>query len=297
MMARKMHDDQIDSNAALVHSLLSVQFPRWANLSIEAVRSTGTDNALYRLGNEMVVRMPLRPSATHSIDKEHRWLPLMAQQLPVQIPVPIARGEPTGEFPWPWSVVSWIDGTDATAATKFHHRTPIDIAHVVAALHSIDPTGGPEPDPEFGRGVPLANRDRLTRWAIDELGTMIDYEAAITLWECAVEVPEWDRPAVWVHGDIASGNILVRDGRVVAVIDWGCLGVGDPACDLIIAWEMFDPIARHLFRSELEVDDATWERGRGWALSTAVAELSYYRQTNQFMAGRARRQIAAVLNG
>ena len=296
-MAQKMHDDQIDSDAALVRSLLGAQFPQWSNLSIEEVRSTGTDNALFRLGGEMVIRMPLRPSATASIEKERLWLPQMAHQLPVEIPVQIARGDPTEEFPWPWSVVRWIDGEVAATATFSDRQSAIDIARFVAALHSIDPTGGPEPDADSGRGVPLGNRSQTTRWAIDALGTAIDIEAALTRWEEALEAPVWDKPAVWVHGDVASGNILFRDGHLAAVIDWGCLGVGDPACDLIVAWEMFDADSRDAFRSELGVDGDTWERGRGWALSTAVAELSYYRDTNQFMADRARRQLAAVLGG
>jgi aminoglycoside phosphotransferase (APT) family kinase protein len=245
----------------------------------------------------MVVRMPLRPSATGSIEKEHLWLPRLAAELPVEIPVPIGRGDPTGEFPWPWSVVSWIDGVDATTADTVSLQVATDAAHFIRALHSIDPTGGPAPEAEFGRGIPLDERDRFTRWAIEASGPSIDAHAAISRWEEALKAPKWNRPAVWVHGDIASGNILLRDGHLAAVIDWGCLGIGDPACDLIIAWEMFDPGSRDSFRTELGVDDATWERGRGWALSTAVAELSYYRDTNPFMAARARRQLTAVLNG
>jgi aminoglycoside phosphotransferase (APT) family kinase protein len=271
--------------------------PQWGNLPIEAVESTGTDNALYRLGGEMVVRMPLRPSATGAIEKEHRWLPVLAPNLPVEIPVPIARGEPTQGFPWPWSVVSWVEGEEASTARFSNHQAATEIAHFVNALHSIDPAGGPEPDGDLARGVPLAVRDQFTRRAINASVALIDTDAVMTSWEEALEAPVWNRPAVWVHGDIAAGNILFRDGRLAAVIDWGCLGVGDPACDLIIAWEIFDADSRDVLRSELGVDDASWERGRGWALSTGIAELSYYQDTNQFMADRARRQVAAAVNG
>jgi len=291
-----MHDDQIDSDVDLVHSLLEAQFPQWAVLPIELVKSTGTDNALYRLGDDMVVRMPLRPSATGAIEKEHRWLPVLAPNLPLEIPVPIARGQPAPEFPWPWSVVSWLEGEDASTATFSGHQAATDVARFVAALHSVDPTGGPAPQANLGRGVPLADRDQFTRWAINASDASVDSDALATCWDEALKVPAWNRPAVWVHGDVAAGNILFREGRLTAVIDWGCLGVGDPACDLIIAWEIFDPDSRDVFRSELGVDDATWERGRGWALSTAVAELSYYRETNPFMATRARRQLAATLD-
>jgi aminoglycoside phosphotransferase (APT) family kinase protein len=294
-MTPKMHDDQIDSDVDLVRSLLEAQLPQWANLAIEKVESTGTDNALYRLGRDMVVRIPLRPSATGSIENESLWLPMLRPHLPVEIPVLIARGESTHEFPWPWSVVSWIEGEDASTANFSDHQAATDVARFVAALHSIDPTGGPEPQANLGRGVPLADRDQVTRWAINASVTLVDTDAVMTGWDEALKVPAWNRPAVWVHGDVAAGNILFRDGRLTAVIDWGCLGVGDPACDLIIAWELFDADSRAVLRSELQVDDATWERGRGWALSTAIAELPYYQDTNQFMADRARRQLTAVL--
>jgi aminoglycoside phosphotransferase (APT) family kinase protein len=296
-MTPKMHDDQIDSDVDLVRSLLEAQLPQWANLPIEKVESTGTDNALYRLGSEMVVRMPLRPSATGSIEKEHLWLPLLAPHLPLEVPVPIARGEPTQKFPWPWSVMSWIEGEDATTAKYSSHRAATSVARFTAALHSIDLSGGPKPHGNLGRGVPLVNRDQYTRWAINASGALVDTDAVLTRWEAALKVPAWNGPAVWVHGDVAAGNILFRDGQLVAIIDWGILGVGDPACDLIIAWEIFDADSRDVLRSELGVDDATWERGRGWALSTAIAELSYYQDTNQFMAVRARRQLAAALGG
>jgi aminoglycoside phosphotransferase (APT) family kinase protein len=291
-----MHDDQIDSDVTLVRFLLEAQLPQWADLPLAEVESSGTDNALYRLGPDLVVRMPLRPSATVSIEKEHRWLPLLAPHLPLEIPVPMARGEPTPQFPWPWSVVSWIEGEDAITASFPIHQAATDVGRFIAVLHGIDPTGGPEPRGSSGRGVPLANRDRSTRWAIEAAGALVDTGAIIAGWEKALMVPAWNRPGVWVHGDVAAGNILFRAGRLTAVIDWGCLGIGDPACDLIIAWEIFDADARAVLRSELGVDDATWERGRGWALSTAIGELSYYRDTNPFMAGRARRQLAAALN-
>jgi aminoglycoside phosphotransferase (APT) family kinase protein len=296
-MKRRMHADQIDSDAALVRSLLAEQFPEWADLPIEEVDSTGTDNALYRLGGDLVVRMPMRPSAIAAIDKETYWMPFLAARLPVEVPVPMGWGTPTSGFPWPWSVVSWIDGEDATTANFTGHQAAVDTAHVIAALHSIDPTGGPVPEAPYGRGVPLADRDVFTRRAIAASDPSIDTDAAVRAWEESLRIPAWNRPGVWIHGDIASGNILIRGGRLTALIDWSCLGVGDPACDLIIAWEIFDAAERALLRSELGIDEATWERGRGWALSTAVSELSYYRDTNQFMAARARRQITAVLHG
>lgn len=296
-MAPKMHDDQVATDVGLVRRLLEAQQPRWAHLGIEAVSSTGTDNAMYRLGDDMVVRLPLRPSAALPVDKEHRWLPVLAPHLPLAIPVPLVRGEPTDAYPWPWSVYPWFDGEDGTRATFDQRRAAFDLARFIAALHSIDPTGGPEPGiANFGRGVPLAERDRGTRRAISDSSDLVDAGALTLAWEEALRAPPWDQPPVWVHGDIASGNLLFDHERLCAVIDFGGLGVGDPACDLIVAWELLDAESREVLRSELRVDDATWARGRGWALSTAIVALPYYQHTNALMAAQARHKLAAVLD-
>lgn len=291
-----MHHDEIDTDVDLVRRLIAAQKPPWAGLPIAPVTSTGTANAMYRLGDGMVVRLPLRPSGTRAVEKEHRWLPALAPQLPVGIPLPLLRGRPTDDYALPWSVYPWFEGEDATTATFDPGQAASDVAGFVDALRSIDPTGAPEPSAAaYGRGVPLAARDDYTRRAIDASRHLVDTDAVTSAWEAARRVPEWDRPAVWVHGDIASGNLLFRDGRLSAVIDFSSLGIGDPACDLIVAWEMFDAESRQVLRSELQVDDATWERSRGWALSTAIVALPYYEETNPFMAAQARHKLAVVL--
>jgi aminoglycoside phosphotransferase (APT) family kinase protein len=298
-MAPKMHHDEIDTDVRLVRRLLEAQQPQWAGLPIEPVASTGTDNALYRLGADMVVRLPLRPASTGPVDKEHRWLPVLAPHLPLAVPVPLAKGEPVDGYPWPWSVYPWFEGEDATAARFDRRQAARDLADFIAALQSLDTRGGPAPSAaNFGRGVPLADRDHVTRKAIRASDDLIDDTAALTAaWEDALRAPPWDRPPVWVHGDIAAGNLLIRHGRLSAVIDWGALAVGDPACDLMVAWELFDAESRQVLRAELGVDDATWARTRGWALSTAIVALPYYQDTNAFMAAQARRKLAVVLGG
>ena len=291
-----MHHDEIDSDSDLVRQLLRAQQPQWADLPIEPVSSTGTDNALYRLGDDMVVRLPLRPSSVGPVDKEHRWLPELAPHLPLEIPVPLVRGQPIEGYPWPWSVYPWLEGEDASLAHFDLRQAAADLAAFIAALHSLDPSGGPKPSiANFGRGVPLSRRDRDTRRAISASHDLIDTAAVTAAWDKALGVPTWDRPPVWIHGDLAAGNLLVQDGRLTAVIDWGALGVGDPACDLMVAWELFDAESREVLRTELAVDDATWERGRGWALSTAIVALPYYQHTNAFMAAQARHKLAVVL--
>jgi aminoglycoside phosphotransferase (APT) family kinase protein len=292
-----MHPDEIDHDVSLVRFLVQMQCPEWAPLPVEPVASTGTDNALYRIGEAMVARLPLKPSSIEPAEKEHQWLPVLAPRLPVATPVPLFRGMPTERYPWPWSVYPWFEGEDAITAHMDAGDLARDLGCFIRSLEAIDPTGGPEPSrANFGRGVPLAMRDAMTRDAIRAAGGLVDTDAVTEAWEDALRAPAWDRPPVWVHGDISSGNLVIQDGRLAAVIDWGCLGIGDPACDLVVAWELFDGDARAILRAELGADDAMWARSRGWALSTAMMALPYYQHTNAFMAAQARHKLAIVLN-
>jgi aminoglycoside phosphotransferase (APT) family kinase protein len=297
MPAARMHADEVDTDASLVRRLLASQFPQWADLPIEPVPSAGTDNALYRLGDDRVVRLPRRPAATAQVDKEHRWLPKLAPLLPLAIPVPLARGEPGEGYPWRWSVYRWLDGEIATVERLADPcRAANEIAQFVAALQAIDATAGPPPGRHnFFRGVPLALRDPYTRAALAALGDLIDVGAATAAWDAALRAPVWHGAPVWIHGDLQPGNLLSVGGRLRAVVDFGCLGVGDPACDCIVAWNFFSGEAREAFRAALAVDDATWARGRGWALSTSLIALPYYRTTNPRLAAISQRTIDEVL--
>lgn len=286
-----MHSNEFEIDASLVVRLLESQFPAWASLPIELVTSTGTDNAMYRIGDDMAVRLPRIPSIVRQVDLEWSWLPRLGPLLPVAIPSPLGRGRPGEGYPWPWSVYSWLDGENPQLDRLSEPQVlAADLAGFVAALHRIDPTGGPLAD----RGVPLAMRDRSTRAAIEQLHGTIDTDAATSAWEAALEVPEWVGPPVWIHGDISPGNVLLTEGRVAAVIDFGCLGVGEPACDLIVAWNLLPEHARDVFRAGTGVDAATWARGRGWALSVALLQLPYYRDTNPGLAANARHVIHEV---
>lgn len=297
MSVGKMHTDEVPTDVALVRRLLAAQFPEWADLPIEPVPSSGTDNALYRLGDDMVVRLPRIHWAIGQVEKEQRWLPQLAPRLPFAIPVPLAMGTPGEGYPWNWSVCSWIKGETATnARIADPHQLAADLARFVTALQGIDPAGGPSPgQSSSGRGVPLATRDASTRAAIDSLHGMIDTAAATVAWDTALQALAWDDAPVWIHGDIAPGNLLIEDGRLNAVIDFGCLGVGDPACDLQVAWNFLSTETRDVFRTALAVDDATWARGRGWALSVALIALPYYQTTNPVLAGISRYAINEVL--
>jgi aminoglycoside phosphotransferase (APT) family kinase protein len=297
MSAPRIHADQLESDEVLVRRLISDQFPHWADLPVRAVPSSGTENAIYRLGDAMVVRLPCRPVRNDQIEKLDQWLPRLAPHLPLAIPEPLARGASSKDFPVAWSIVRWLEGEEARPERL---ADPIEAARTLAAfvraLICADATGGPAPGMHnFWRGVPLAARDAMTRKCIRESEGLVDTQAVMRAWEHDLVAPVWDKPPTWLHGDLAPDNLLVSDGRPSAVIDWGGLGVGDPATELLPAWTLFRGASREAYREALAFDDATWARGRGLALSTAIVALPYYNDTLPVRADRARAMIREVL--
>jgi aminoglycoside phosphotransferase (APT) family kinase protein len=259
----------------LVSRLVATQFPHWADLALTRVELDGWDNTTFRLGERLSARLPSADRYVPQLEKEHRWLGVLAPQLPQRIPEPVAKGVPGCGFPRPWSVYRWLPGEVATVERVGDlNRFAIDLADFLAALYAIDPAGGPPAgEHSFFRGGPLATYDGDARAAIAALNGEIDTAAATSVWEAALAAP-WHGPAVWVHGDVTAANLLVRCGRLSAVIDFGCSTVGDPACDMAIAWTFFHGDSRDAFRERLAVDDATWARGRGWALWKAMITLA-----------------------
>ena len=294
MATRRMHADEIATNVRLVRRLLAGQFPHWAGLAIDLVDSYGTDHDIYRLGDDLAVRLPRIGWATQQAATEAEWLPRLAPQLPLAVPVPLAMGEPADGYPFAWSVYRWLPGDNANGTIDDLNQAAVDLAAFVTALREVDATGA-HPRPPGGRGAPLAELDEPVRRSIAELGDRIDGDAAARSWEASLEVPAWDGGEVWVHGDLLPGNLLVEDGRLSAVIDFGGLNVGDPACDLQPAWNVFAGESRARYRAELLVDDASWLRGRGWALCQAVVALPYYWHTNPGMIRQASHALAEVL--
>lgn len=292
-----MHDGEIVADPALVGRLLAAQFPQWAHLPLTPVPSAGTDNSIYRLGDDMLVRLPRVEWSVAQVEKEQRWLPRLAPHLPLAVPSPLGQGVPGEGFPWPWSVYRWLDGETASLDRMVDPCVVAeDLARFITALWRVDATGGPPPGPHnFGRGVPLADRDAATATALAALTDVIDVDAAGAAWTAAVRTPGWHERPLWIHGDLMPGNILLSRGRLTGVIDFGGLGVGDPACDLTVAWNLFRGASRKAFRTALAVDDDTWARGRGWALSVALIQLPYYLTTNPVIAENARGVINEVL--
>jgi aminoglycoside phosphotransferase (APT) family kinase protein len=263
--------DRSTITAGLVADLVAAQFPRWAHLPVRPVDLDGHDNATVRLGDDLSVRLPSADSYVPQVDKEHRWLPVLAPHLPLPIPEPVARGVPAPAFARPWSVYRWRAGEPALAGrVDDETRLATDLAAFLAALQRVDPADGPAAGAHsFFRGGPMESLDADARGAIAALSGEVDAGAATAVWEAALATA-WQRPPVWVHGDVANSNLLVAHGRLCAVLDFGCSAVGDPACDLAIAWTFFAGESRRAFRDGLPLDEGTWARGRGWALWKAL---------------------------
>lgn len=269
-MTSGVEEPGIAINVELVRRLIALQFPEWSGLPVMAVEPGGWDNRTFRLGEHMSVRLPSALAYAAQVEKEQEWLPKLAPRLPVAIPVPLAKGAPAEGYPWSWSVYRWLDGEPVTASPiPDPTGLALSIARFLAALHRVDTTGGPPPGPHnFGRGGRLALYDAETRSTLAALAGRLDTAVAGDIWAAALS--EWHGPALWVHGDMSAGNLLVQDGALCAVIDFGCAAVGDPACDLVIAWTLFSGESREAFRAALPIDKDTWDRARGWALWKAL---------------------------
>ena len=260
----------------LTRRLVSAQFPQWSDLPIEPVANGGWDNRTFHLGTDMLVRLPSASEYAQAVEKEHRWLPALGPQLPLPIPVPLAKGEPSPDYPHAWSIYGWLDGVTATADRIAEPvRFALDLADFLAALQSIDAAEGPQPGVHnWFRGGTLRTYAHDTQRALEELAGHVNVELAREIWANALAAP-WDGVDRWFHGDVAEGNLLLRDGQLAAVIDFGTCGVGDPACDLAIAWTLLPDDARQAFRDRLSVDAASWARGRGWALWKTLANCAH----------------------
>ncbi len=282
---------------ALASRLVAAQFPQWRRLSIEPVETAGWDNRTFRLGENMIVRLPRAAAYAAQVEKEHRWLPKLAPLLPLQIPMPLAMGEAAEGYPWKWSVYRWIEGeTAAPERIGDLNDFATDLAEFLIALQRIDTMDGPRPGPHnFHRGGSLMTYDAATRQAIAVLNAKLDTQAATEVWEMGLE-SSWGHPPVWLHGDVSAGNLLICDGRLSAIIDFGMAGVGDPASDLSIAWTLFGGESRATFRAMLPLDAGTWARGRAWTLWKALIVAAGLTETNAVESARPWSVIDEVLS-
>jgi aminoglycoside phosphotransferase (APT) family kinase protein len=272
----KRHEDEVLVGEELVRKLLRAQFPAWADLPLRPVEPSGTDHTIFRLGDELVARFPAVEYATQQAAREARWVPFLAPQVPLELSVPVALGEPGEGYPWAWSVVRWIDGERATRDNLDLSEAAVDLAQFIRALQACDPTGGPEPGQTTSfRGMPLSVWDgRLDPW-IAKLDGVPGMSHAVAAYEEGRAAPPWDRSPVWLHGDL-TGNLITRGGRLVGAIDSG-FAIGDPACDLMPGWTIFRGDERRRFFAEVGLDEATILRSRAWAIAPALIGYSYYR--------------------
>jgi aminoglycoside phosphotransferase (APT) family kinase protein len=289
----------INIDSYLVHRLIKAQFPQWAALPIRPVELSGWDNRTFHLGDSMTIRLPSQAHYAAQVEKEQFWLPKLAPFLPLPIPKPLAMGKPQAEYPWPWSVYQWIEG-DTACIDKISNLSDfaLKLAEFLKAIQTIDASEGPEAGPQnFYRGGSLKIYDAETRQAIQNLNHKTEVNRLTELWEKALS-SEWEFPPVWIHGDIALGNLLVKNGELSAVIDFGQLGIGDPACDLVIAWTLFHGESRDIFRRALSLDEKPWERAMGWALWKALIIYTALPGTNHspIEIEKSRRVIDEILN-
>jgi len=291
----QMHEDQVAVDVSLVRRLLAAQLPDLADLPVTPVTEHGTDHALFRLGHDLVGRFPVIGWADGQAELEAQWLPGLAEHLPVRLSVPVALGHPDQGYPFRWSVNPWLPGRTPTLEEATTERLGAQLGAFVRALQAC-PTDGAGP---FGsRGGPLseADRDQLTREGLAEAADLVDADAALEVWEAARAAPPWDRPPVWFHGDLLPGNLLVDErGDLAAVLDWGPWGAGDPACELAVCWTTLGDAGREAFREAVAPDEASWLRGRGWAVSISAIAIPYYRHSVPEFAERGIRTIERVL--
>jgi len=285
-----MHDNEFPINVELVRSLVRTKFDPGQEFEVTAVDSEGTDNALYRVGGRLVARFPRIESASLNVRREWEWLGRLAGRFKLSIPEPVHFGEPGATFPWPWILTSWIDGECARADDPGLRGAADDLGAFIVEMHAVAPEGAPRSP----RGGNLVDRDEATRRALAKCGRWINVEGALAEWDRALSATVEAVPEVMVHGDLAPGNVIVRDGHVVGVIDFSTITLGDGACDFMVAWNLLDAAARRQLRLVSEVDEATWLRGRGWALSVAALQLPYYATRNRALAANSRRVFAEL---
>ena len=291
MNTQKMHIDEVDIDNALVSKLITRQFPEFSDLPINHINSHGTDNVIFRLGEDMAIRLPRIKEAADNIEKEYKWLPKLAPLLPLQIPIPLKKGTADENYPYPWYIYRWLKGNSATNEKINLVQAAKDLGEFIYALKKVDAKTAPP----SRRGLPLSSCDKETREAIILLKNTFNIDQIKNAWQQALAVPLYKGDPVWIHGDLLPSNMLVENGKLTAILDFGISGTGDPACDMMVAWTFLNAQTRHIFRQKVQADDNTWARAKGWALTFGLVALPYYKKTNPELAAIAKRTIDEVL--
>jgi len=289
----KVHEDETDINIDIVRKLLQGQFPQWQDLPLKLIHPEGTDNVMYQLGDDKAIRLPRTSNSAINIEKECRWLPKLAPNLPIAVPTPLAVGKSTEMYPHPWAICQLLAGLNPSQTNPIDELVAaVDLGHFVAAMQQIDSQKGPN----CRRGLPLVSRDEETREAIQALSDLYDSKGLLDIWLSMLSIPRWKGKPIWIHGDLHAGNLLAQNKKITAIVDFGSSGVGDPASDLMVSWTLLTTDTRKVFRSIVEPDDATWDRGRAWAFTFGIVAYPYYRKSNPIFAEMAKRAIDEVLS-
>ncbi|HWD80881.1 MAG TPA: aminoglycoside phosphotransferase family protein [Kribbella sp.] len=293
----KLHDDEVAIDSALVERLLAAQFPRWAGLPVRVVEDSGTDNVTFRVGDELAVRLPRTARTQGQAELDLTWMPRLAPHVSQRIPEPLELGQPDEAYPFTWGVYRWLPGAPFALDRVDGVQAARELAEFVRSLREVDTVGAPVPDDDpFTRGTPLAPRDGMFREALEQLKEHFDTGLLIAAWEESLAADTWDGVPRWIHGDLMSGNVLVADGKLSAVIDFGTARAADPAGDVLAAWWLFEGESRTAYREALDVDDATWLRARGWALSLVVIAIPYYLNRRAGTLANGQKDVADILS-
>lgn len=291
-MTKKMHTDEIAINAELVKKLLLDQFPDWADDYLTWMIPQGTDNAMVRLGEDKIVRLPRIESASQSLEKESRWLPYLQPKLPIAVPEILGKGKPSKDYPFPWLITRYIEGCNPTQIDTIDlHQAANDLGNFILSMHKIEPMRGPK----CRRGRPLILCDEQVQSSIPLLEKEYDTKRLLDLWKNVSKKPAWTGRDVWMHGDLHAGNLLVKNKKLVGIVDFGLAGVGDPACDLMVAWTLLNKSSRKTFQSIVGLDADTWQRALGWALFLGIVGYPYYKKTNLEFASIAKKALDQVI--
>ncbi|RAP77415.1 aminoglycoside phosphotransferase family protein [Paenibacillus montanisoli] len=285
----------INITTELVRGLIDSQFPHWKHLEVKPVEKSGHDNRTYRLGSDMTVRLPSNEGYASAVEKETTWLPVFKPHLSLPIPTPLAKGQPTDEYPLPWSVNQWIEGETVTFANiRDMNEFAEDLAAFLKELQAIDASNGvPAGVQNFHRGGNLAVYDLQTRSVIERISGY-DKNLLTEIWELSLATTYSAAP-LWIHGDVAVGNLLVKNGRLCGVIDFGTMGAGDPSSDLVIAWNFFDDSSRSVFLNSIDAGEDVIDRARGWALWKALITYDWHEKGSE-LANWGKRVIDVIID-
>ena len=292
MSVKRICVDEINIDIKLVKNLLSQQFSAWKNLNLELIKPEGTDNVMYRLGDDKVVRLPRRQISSLNVEKEINILPILKPHVSISIPEVLAVGKADERYPFSWLICSQLEGKNLDDKNKVDlHQAAIDLGHFVRSMQNIDSKNGII----CKRGESISSRDHEVRRAIALSDQFFDTTLLTKLWSNVLQAPVWKGDPVWIHGDLHPGNLLVKNSKISAIVDFGLSGIGDPAVDLMVAWTLLTKETREIFRSIVRPDDATWERARGWALFLGVLGCYYYVESNPAFAAIAKKSVDEVV--